>query len=354
MRKFTAIIALALFTLSACEEFQPVFTGKYDDPAPMKIYTEEEIAASADRLTIMQLKDIYKKQGKIDTIDDDWYIKGQVVSSDETGNFYKSFFIQDETSGIEIKLGKNNMCNEYHVNQWVYVKLKGLALGAYYGSIQVGYKDESNKYETSYVDVQRIIDTHVFKGEMGDVVAPKKITTADLSGAYAPACGTLVTLEDMTYANEIFCLVYLNPSLPSELKDKNHSAQRIFLSDGKNHGVTSWAMSETSFKNHLNSGEWDSLTNGTDTTSPEISGKTVKWLRENGYIVPSAYTVSQYFTFGTLKIGVRTSGYSKFCDEEIPAKIQSGSKCSMTGVLTWYSSSSEYQFTLLSLDGVKY
>lgn len=356
MRKHIyTILVGAVALLCSCEEFQPVFTSSYGNPAPEKIYTEAEIAARGlSRKTIAEVKEMYRAKGVFE-VSDDIYVKGQVVSSDSTGNFYKSFYFQDETGGIELRLGRYNLCNEYKLNQWVYVSLNGLTVGAYYGSLQIGFQDESEKYETSNIEVQRLVDTHLFKGEMGSKVLPRTITASDLNGAYSPVLETLVRIDGLKYSNAIFCLLYLNPNLPSEERDKNHSSQRVFLSDSPC-GVTTWAMSEEKFKENLNSGIWDSKTNGSDSFHPEISGKTVKWLRENGYFVPSAYTVSQEFKLGSQVCPIRTSGYAKFCDQQMPDAILRGASVSVVGVVTYYNGTSpaEYQITVNSLEDIKY
>lgn len=360
MRKisYTMLIAFVCL-LSSCEEFGPAFTDNYSNYKQETIYKESDMKdMGMTRITISDLKAVYESVMTPVNISENWYIKGQVVSSDSAGNFYKSIFIQDETSGIEIKFGKYNLFNEYRMNQWVYVKLRDLTVGAYYGSVQVGFKDESGKYETSYIEVQRIIDTHVFRGEMGQKVQPATLTEDDLKDAWkARCCGTLVKLNGLTHAGEIFCLLYRNPALPSELKDKNHGWERVFLS-GKQWGVTTWAMSENKFEEYLNSGIWDTAVqaagepDGADGTKPV---KTVAEMRANNEFVPSAYTVSQYFKFGDSKIGVRSSGYAKFSDLDIDPEILNGQRTvNMTGVITYYSSSSEFQFTISSIEDVEY
>ena len=141
--------------------------------------------------------------------------------------------------------------------------------------------------------------------------------------------------------------------MPSKLRDKDHSYERIFLSD-KQWGVTTWAMSENKFKENLEKGIWDTAVQAAGDPDPSNPGKTlpvktVKEMRENGEIIPAAYTVSQYFKFGNTPIGLRTSGYSKFCDNEIDSAILDGTKTvDLTGVITYYSSSSEFQFTVCS------
>ena len=118
------LISLALILLASCQEFQPVLTGKYDDPAPYDKVVLEPTH------TIAQLADMYVT-GKPWTIDEEIIIKGVVSTTDKPGNFYKSFYIQDETGGMEIKIGKNGLYNDYKPGQTVYIKCNGLTLGMY-------------------------------------------------------------------------------------------------------------------------------------------------------------------------------------------------------------------------------
>ena len=147
--------AAALTLLASCDEWEPVFTGDYGKADVYKPVT------LTPNKTILELKSLYKNAPV--KIEDNIIIGGQVISEDKSGNIYKSIYIQDATGAIEVKIGKNSLYNDYKLGQWVYVKCSGLTLGAYNGMIQLGYEDASGEYETSYLDVQYIIDTHIFQ-----------------------------------------------------------------------------------------------------------------------------------------------------------------------------------------------
>ncbi|NQV78444.1 MAG: hypothetical protein HQ490_08845, partial [Lutibacter sp.] len=82
--------------------------------------------------TIQQVKDMYTFGGAT-VIDTDVIIEGYVVSSDKSGNIYKTLSIQDKpenpTSAIKISIDETNMYTKYDVGRKIYVKLKGLAVG---------------------------------------------------------------------------------------------------------------------------------------------------------------------------------------------------------------------------------
>ena len=379
MKRTTAFI-FSLLALASCqslkEEFQPVFTTGYQAPGRYAYYTDADFSHI---ITIGELASLYspgvpfEMPGDKDLLKHDAVIKGVITSTDQPGNFYKSFYIQDKTGGMEIKVGKNGLYNDFLPGQTVYVKLEGLTLGMYgfksgnYGGMgmtQVGFSDPSGEYETSYLEIPLLIDTHILRGDPTELtpIDPVVLRESELPDAQTdtqftnPNVGRLVTLQGLRYASEIFCLLYLDSN-----KDKKSYTNRIFLSDtngigtyGKTHGVTTLAMSKVKMKEYLLSGIWDECkvgsgneylkkADGSDVTVADLKGEDGSY----PYIEKAAYSVSQYFTMGSHEIQIRTSGYCKFADFEIPDDVLDGSRAiNVTGILSLYQGS--IQFTVNS------
>ena len=327
-----------------------MFTGKYENPEDQYIYTDDDFDNKFT--SIADLKAIYK--GKPVKVTGRCVIKGQVTTSDQVGNLYKSLYIQDETAGIEVKIGKNGLYNEYKLGQWLYVDCADLTVGDYNGMINLGYEDPTNEYETSYLEHAYIIDNHVFKGEYAEPVKPVEVTEANLLSDVN--MGRLVTIKGLKYGfvdsykklNQIFILAYIDPN--GNRKDYTNNC--IFVDEDWNQPadrslwVDTWACSETKWKEYLYSGIFDGV---------DVAGGTVADFKnpDGTYNIGSmAYSVSQYFTMGSSGVQVRSSGYSRFADTKIPAEILDGTATvSFTGILTKYKG--EAQFTLIDLDGVK-
>ena len=329
--------AAALTLLASCDEWEPVFTGDYGKADVYKPVT------LTPNKTILELKSLYKNAPV--KIEDGIIIGGQVISEDRSGNIYKSIYIQDATGAIEVKIGKNSLYNDYKLGQWVYVKCSGLTLGAYNGMIQLGYEDASGEYETSYLDVQYIIDTHVFRGELDTPLAPKKVAESDLLKEENLGC--YVEIDGLKYGSvknpkgEIFCLIYIDSN-----KDKKSNSNRIFLSSTGQNYTPAWAMSKQGFLNYLNSGVFDDgdvADYSKKVSDPEIKATLIK--------NADAYAVSQYFRMGSTDVQVRTSGYAKFADTQIDKKILDGATVNMKGIITVYKNA--VQFTLIELNGVE-
>ena len=373
------IFAMAL-ALAGCqslkEEFQPVWGG-YDDPEVNQPVTIKPTCTIGDLA-------VRYETGKPWTIDENIVISGIVSTTDRYGNFYKSFYIQDETGGMEIKLGKNGLYNDYLPGQRIYVDCNGLELGMYgyksgdkngNGMVQIGFNNGGDDtYETSYIESSILIDTHVFRGEVEGEVEPVVIDASDLPGKddTQKTCsylGKLVTIKNLYYGyvdysyeaegelNEAFALMYLDSN-----QDKKASSNRIFVS-GANTGITTWAMSETKMDELLTSGIWDDVKigNANDQNYGTVGDYREKINPVNGKsyygIERAPASVSQYFNTQKDREGtcvqIRTSGYCRFADTEIDPAVLNGEKTiNVTGILTLYQG--KVQITVNNITDIEY
>jgi hypothetical protein len=166
----TAGLYLLIFLFISC-----VKDGDFE--TPNVDCTEPQLVATT---TIQQVKEMYTFGGaKI--IETDVIIEGYVVSSDKSGNIYKSISIQDKpenpTAAIKISINQTNIYTKYNVGRKIYLKLKGLAVGYSFGSVQIGVAtgtglegilgSELDKYILRTCEVAEII--------------PKKVSISDLN-----------------------------------------------------------------------------------------------------------------------------------------------------------------------------
>ena len=186
MKKILIALTALLLAATSCEEFEPVFTFKYDEPDAFKGATDAEALAkfgATEFTSIAKLKARYVSHGKPVKIEEPLVIRGEVTTSDESGNVYREIYLQDETGAIDFKIGRSSSYDDYKVGQILYINCKGLTLGEYgyksgnyYGAglIQLGLErgkklDSSgnwvnaDEYEVSYVDFQPTVDAHVLK-----------------------------------------------------------------------------------------------------------------------------------------------------------------------------------------------
>lgn len=149
--KYLSFASLALVSAAGLVSCQNDF-----DMPPLP----EPQATMKPNTTISQLKtqywqdanNYYETVGKTDA-DEDLIVHGRVISSDATGNIYKSLVIQDETGALAFSINQTGMNNSYRVGQEIVVNLTDLGFGKYAGLQQVGgYGEYNGTPQVSFMD----------------------------------------------------------------------------------------------------------------------------------------------------------------------------------------------------------
>ena len=206
LKRLFLLVAAAFMAVGCYEKYTDVPARELVDNDE----SFEEMFPNAEHITIAELKYAYiDKFGGISNngVNSGWtntryaligedifaghdvYIKGKVISDDTEGNVYKSLHIQDETTGIELKLN-NNVGVRYKKGSWVYVRLTGLYLGNYRMMLSLGgapseswnKAGEHKFYGNSNLEIQDVIDRHVFAGTSAEL----KVGELDEWLRYAP------------------------------------------------------------------------------------------------------------------------------------------------------------------------
>ncbi|MDD2961143.1 MAG: DUF5689 domain-containing protein [Muribaculaceae bacterium] len=108
-------------------------------------------------------------------------IHGRVISSDATGNIYKSLIIQDfpaedGTPGVALALSinSNSMYTEYRVGQEVVIDLTDMYVGKYQGLMQLGFPQEySGTWQATFMSYE-LFQQHT---ELNGLPEPSKVDT---------------------------------------------------------------------------------------------------------------------------------------------------------------------------------
>ncbi len=105
-----------------------------------RTFTDPPELGDPDIVANISIKDIKARytSGAPVAITDDAVIEGVVSCDDRSGNYYQQIAIQDSTGGVLLRLAGNNHFNNYPVGRKLFVKLKGLYLGQYNGTLQFG------------------------------------------------------------------------------------------------------------------------------------------------------------------------------------------------------------------------
>lgn len=208
MKKYSSyfkllFIAFATLLMTGC-----VHDDKYDDP-DLGTFQCQDLTAT---LTIAQVKALHGNTRYVFPQNADAVMEGYVASTDESGNIYKTIYIQDDpvnpTHGFTISVDAVSTYTQFPQGSKIYVKLNGLALGTYGGLVQLGIEDE-NAITTGVDAVSRIpekmVEQKIFRSckERAQII-PKKLKISEMT-ANQNLLGALVELEDVEFTNRALC-----------------------------------------------------------------------------------------------------------------------------------------------------
>ena len=363
--KIFTLLAAALLAVGCYEKFNDVEVLPLVDDASF-----EQMFPDAEHITIAELKSafgtisntgvnsgwnntIYKLIGEDIFVDRDVYIKGKVISSDTEGNIYKSLHIQDETTGIELKLN-NSVGLKYKKSTWVYVRLEGLYLGNYRMMLSLGGapSESYNKagehkfYANSNIELQSIIDKHVFAGEETELKV----------GTYADWKNDPKSVDIITVTPENYIEVFGTNSVSLQTADgKSFNMIQRELMFGRlmrfeglechyagvpnQNGETSPALKSGSFDNIYPSWLYSD-------PRPTVSKGWYQWAFKEEITGRSLYG-SVLFTYNPSATvcsangvyALRTSGYSRFARRNV---CKDGEKATITAIYGIYAQKSSY------------
>ena len=173
IRQITVPAAAALLAAACCDTFS--------DSAP-------ETSPEPATITVAELR-ARCGAGSID-VTADAVIAGRVTTSDEAGNFDRTFFVEDANGGIEIMAGTYDLHNKYPVGAAVSVSISGCTAALAAGVVQIGMKPESySSYAVGYFKTGVLLDRYITRGSALSEVVP--IPAAAGSDAL---CGRLVAI----------------------------------------------------------------------------------------------------------------------------------------------------------------
>ncbi len=165
------MILVAITSVSSCKK------DKFDEPPG------NTTDPNLDTISIGRLKAYYTGGSPV-TIPDDVTIAGIVIADDRTGNFYKSIVIDDGHDGLAISIDvSSGLYTDYPVGRKIYVKCKGLALGTYGGTPQLGgYVDGASVGRIG----QSLLPKVIVKGPTGNDITPliQHVNISDLNDSY--------------------------------------------------------------------------------------------------------------------------------------------------------------------------
>ena len=199
MKKYFSIIRFfilaSVFILTGC-----VHDDKYDAP---------DLSGNCQDLKATITLEAAKSLAQNTTITTDAVIEGYVSSTDQSGNIYKTIYIQDDptnpTQGFVLSVDAVSTYSSYPQGAKVYVKLKGLAMGTYGGVKQLGFMDNGTFDRIP----EKMVPTSILKSCTAKVtITPKVMTLADMKTANDQYIGCLVKVQNAEFDAKVLCSTF--------------------------------------------------------------------------------------------------------------------------------------------------
>lgn len=224
--KITAVLSMlviGMFVAQSCVQD--------DEYATPPIVCPEEIPST---VTLSELVNLVKNK-KLNltnegTIADEMIVNGYVITSDLSGNIYKTMSLQDSdtnpTAGVQIELDEGKMYAEYPLGAKVQLRLKGLVAALDGELIKIGTKDPDYAVGRMPKEVRE----RAFVKLCHPLSEIKPVVYKTLKEALTVEnINTLVTIEGLQFLQPEIDLTYseLNKTLNRVLVDKDNN--QVFL-----------------------------------------------------------------------------------------------------------------------------
>lgn len=121
-------------------------------------------------------------------------IKGRVTTSDQSGNIYKNFVIDDGTGALTVSVNMKNIYQSYLRGQEVVIDATGLYIGKYNGQLQIGNRewyDKGNCWEVTFMD-EAVLEEHAQQNGLAKLA---EIDTLDVT---IPQLNEILNAADKT------------------------------------------------------------------------------------------------------------------------------------------------------------
>jgi hypothetical protein len=221
--KINKIINLLFFVIINISFMTCVEDSDFTIPESLGIEENEDVTEILDSIsegtlqlkTIEQIKKLYIPGNNPLEVASNIIVKGYVISSDKSGNFYKEFYMQDApenpTAGIKVALNLSNSYNKFNIGREIYIRLKGLYIGetnSGNGIITIGGKvKNTNITEIENVTLNQI-SNHIYRSETTKEIVPKIIEFAGINETHI---GTFITLENVFFDAQLSGKSYVDP-----------------------------------------------------------------------------------------------------------------------------------------------
>ncbi|MBT3560769.1 MAG: DUF5017 domain-containing protein [Flavobacteriaceae bacterium] len=215
------IKAIILITFLTAANFSCVQDDDFSIPESIGLEENQDLTqllnqinnGAVDLMTISQVKSFFVN-GEVTLIESNIVVKGYVVSSDMTGNFYKEFYMQDEpdnpTAGIKVVLNQVDSYNQFNIGREIYIKLQNLYIGETNsgdGVITIGGSINQYGDEVEEITENMAVSSILRSSNTFDII-PLSLNLSEINDSHI---GIFVTAQNAQFSNFLSGLTYVDP-----------------------------------------------------------------------------------------------------------------------------------------------
>lgn len=239
MKKYNSILKYIFVIFAALVITGCVHDDKYDEPN-LDGYQCADLTAT---MTLTQLRAKFAATATAAFVFPDNstdIVEGYVSSTDETGNIYKTIYIQDKaenpTQGFVISVDAVSNYTNYPQGSKIYIKLAGLALGTYGGVVQLGVKTGTETPATSVSRIpEKLVPARIFRScSIRENIVPKKMTSLQMVSANDQYIGCLIQMDNAEFDNRILCTNFAPNGVTVDriIRDNTTTTTRVVRNSG--------------------------------------------------------------------------------------------------------------------------
>ena len=216
------IKAIILITFLTAANFSCVQDDDFSIPESIGLEENQDLTqlltqinnGALDLMTISQVKSFFV-DGEVTLIESNIAVKGYVVSSDMTGNFYKEFYMQDEpenpTAGIKVVLNQVDSYNQFNIGREVYIKLQNLYIGETNSGDGVTTIGGSvNQYGDEVEEItENMAVSSILRSSNTSAIVPLSLNLSEINDSHI---GMFVSAQSVQFPTPLSGLTYVNPN----------------------------------------------------------------------------------------------------------------------------------------------
>lgn len=222
---------IAALVITGC-----VHDDKYNEPN-LDGYQCADLTAT---MTLTQLRAKYTTTSFTFPDNSTDIVEGYVSSTDETGNIYKTIYIQDKpenpTQGFVISVDAVSTYTNYPQGSKIYVKLAGLSLGTYGGVVQLGVKNGTETAATSVSRIpEKLVPSRILRScSVRANIIPKIMTSVQMVSANDQYIGCLIQMDNAEFDSRILCTNYAPNGVTVDrlIRDNSTATTRVVRNSG--------------------------------------------------------------------------------------------------------------------------